>query len=105
MALDVKNINEAIKAYADNVRLVMPVDKVVLFGSYAKGTATDQSDIDICFFLNSFGGKRRVDILQDLLGLSHEYKGVYFEPLAFPVEEIENGNPFVKEILNTGIEV
>lgn len=105
MALDVKNINEMIKAYVDNVRLVMPVDKVVLFGSYAKGTATDQSDVDICFFLHTFGGKRRVDILQELLGLSREYKGIYFEPLAFPIEEIKKGNPFVKEIITTGVEV
>ncbi|MEW5953750.1 MAG: nucleotidyltransferase domain-containing protein [Bacillota bacterium] len=105
MAVDFKTISETVKNYADDVRHAMPVDKVVVFGSYAKGTATEQSDIDICFFLQSFEGKRRVDILYELLGLTHKYKGVYFEPAAFTTEEIERGNPFVKEILKTGIEV
>lgn len=54
MAVDFKTISETAKNYADDVRHAMPVDKVVLFGSYAKGTATEQSDIDICFFLHSF---------------------------------------------------
>lgn len=105
MAVDFKKIGETIKSYVDDVRNVMPVDKAVLFGSYAKGIATEQSDIDICFFLQNFEGKRRVDVLYELLGLTHKYKGVYFEPAVFPTEEIERGNPFVKEILRTGVEV
>jgi predicted nucleotidyltransferase len=105
MAPDIKNISGAAKRYADDVRRVMPVDKVVIFGSYAKGGATEQSDVDICFFLNSFDGKRRVDILKELLGLTHGYGGVFFEPTVFPTTEIQRGNPFVKEILRTGIEI
>ena len=105
MAADLKTISETIKNYANDVRHVMPVDKVILFGYYAKGTATEQSVIDICFFLQSFLGKRRVDILYELLELTHKYKGVYFEPTVFPTEEIERGNPFVQEILRTGIEL
>ena len=105
MAVDFKKMGVTIKSYVDDVRNVMPVDKAVLFGSYAKGIATGQSDIDICFFLQSFEGRRRVDILYELLGLAHKYKGVYFEPVVFPTEEIERGNPFVTEILRTGVEV
>ncbi|RNC62852.1 MAG: hypothetical protein AWM53_01875 [Candidatus Dichloromethanomonas elyunquensis] len=105
MAIDIKAVNHIVKAYADEVRTRMPVDKAVLFGSHAKGSATEQSDVDIYFFLRSFNGKRRVDVLQELLGLTHRYKGVYFEPITFPTEEIERGNPFVNEILSTGIEI
>jgi predicted nucleotidyltransferase len=94
-----------VKNYANDVRDVFPVDKVVLYGSHANGEATAQSDIDICFFLNSFGGKRRVDILKDLLGLMRRHKRVPFEPIVFPTDEINNNNPFVKEILRTGIEI
>jgi len=36
----------------------------MLFGSYAKGTADGRSDIDICFSLNNYVGKRRMDILK-----------------------------------------
>ena len=100
---------EAIKKlaveYADNVRNVMPVDKVVLYGSYAKNNATPLSDVDICFFLTDFKGKRRVDIIGELLRLCGRYKGAYFEPNAFLTSEIERGNPFVIEILSSGIEI
>ena len=105
MAIDFETVKQLVKKYACDVNDVFPVDKVILYGSYAKGTATEQSDIDICFFLSNFGDKRRVDIIKDLLGLMHKYKGVYFEPIVFPTSEIQNDNPFVKEILNTGVEL
>ncbi|MCL2323076.1 MAG: nucleotidyltransferase domain-containing protein [Oscillospiraceae bacterium] len=105
MAVDFETVKQLVESYANDVRNVLPVNKVVLFGSYAKGTATVQSDIDICFFLDSFGDKRRVDIIRELLSLMHKYKGVYFEPTVFPTSEIKNDNPFVIEILRTGMEV
>ena len=105
MVADFETIRGLAEEYAENVKRVLPVDKVVLYGSYAKGTATHLSDVDICFFLNDFNGKRRVDIIGELLELCGRYKGAYFEPNAFPTSEIERGNPFVEEILSTGIEI
>jgi len=105
MVADTKTIVQTSKQYAEDVSRALPVDKVVLFGSYAKGTATAQSDIDLCFFLSSFNGERRVDILKRLFKLAGKYKGIYFEPTAFPSSEIKKGNPFVKEILSSGIEI
>ena len=105
MAADFETIRGLAKEYAANVKQVLPVDKVVLYGSYAKGTATSVSDVDICFFLRDFNGKRRVDIIGELLSLCGRYKGAYFEPNAFPSSEIERGNPFVNEIISTGIEI
>jgi predicted nucleotidyltransferase len=105
MAADSETVMLLAKRYADDVRRVMPVDKVVLFGSYAKGTADEHSDVDICFFLKTFGGKQRVEILIQLLGLISEHKKACFEPLAYQTSELDNDNPFVKEILRTGIEL
>jgi predicted nucleotidyltransferase len=105
MAVDFDNINRVVNSYVGVVREVLPVDKVMLFGSYANGTATEQSDIDICFFLKTFGDKRRVDIIKVLLSLTHDFKGIFFEPTVFPVSELDNDNPFVKEILRTGREL
>lgn len=34
----------------------LDVDKVILFGSYAKGTAGDDSDIDVAIVVNSVQG-------------------------------------------------
>ena len=105
MVADFEAVRKLAEEYAEEVRNVLPVDKVVLYGSYAKGTASALSDVDICFFLRDFNGKRRVDIIGDLIGLCGRYKGAYFEPNAFPTSEIERGNPFVKEILASGIEI
>ena len=71
MATDIETVMQLSKRYADDVRRVMPVDKAVLFGSYAKGTADALSDIDICFFLDNYGGKRRVDVIGEMLRLSN----------------------------------
>ena len=105
MATDIKAVKQLVESYANDVRDFLPVDKVVLFGSYAKGVATEQSDIDICFFLSSFGDKQRVDIIKELLRVMRKYKKIHFEPIVFPTDEIQNDNPFVKEILRTGVEV
>ena len=105
MAVDIEAVKKLVESYAKDVGNVFPVDKVVLYGSYAKGTADELSDIDICFFISNFGDNRRVDILRELLGLMRKYKKIPFEPIVFPTKEIQNDNPFVKEILRTGIEI
>jgi len=105
MVADFETVRGLAEEYAETVKRVLPVDKVVLYGSHAKGTAVRSSDVDICFFLSDFEGKRRVDIIGELLRLCGRYKGAYFEPNVFPTSEIEHGNPFVNEILTTGIEI
>ena len=105
MAIDIEAINLKAKAYAQQVRNVMPVTKAYIFGSFAKGTATEQSDVDICFFLDSFEGKRRIDIIKDLLKLTSGFDDVGFEPLVFSSTDLSNGNPFVLEVTSTGIEI
>jgi len=44
LALDAKTVNLAIRNYVSDVRNAMAIDRVFLFGSYAKGTAKDDSD-------------------------------------------------------------
>lgn len=42
------------KQFSDQVRKKYPVDKVYLFGSYAKNKAHEGSDIDICVVSSAF---------------------------------------------------
>jgi len=105
MAVDYEAVTELAKRYADDVRRVMPVDKAVLFGSYAKGTADEGSDVDICFFLKSYGGRERVDVMSDMFLLTRGYNLAPFEPIAFETSDLEDDNPFVKEVLRTGREI
>ena len=53
MAVDINTVRIKAFAYAAQVRSVMPVSKIFLFGSYAKGNASKLSDVDICSFLFS----------------------------------------------------
>ena len=106
MARDIETINRIAREYASDVSLELPIDKAILFGSYAKDTATELSDVDICFFLKSYNGKRKVDLVTQILGIGGEkYCRVGFEPIVFETSEIQRGNPFVLEILATGIEL
>ena len=105
MAANTKAINQIAINYVSDVRKVMPIDKVFLFGSYAKGTADNQSDIDLCFFSHSFENQRSVDVVMKLMKLANKYRGFDIEPHAFPTAELNNNNPFVKEILRTGKEL
>ena len=106
MAVDFEAINLIARSYAADVRCELPVDKAFLFGSYAKGYASEQSDIDICFFLRNYNGKRRVDLLAQILGIGgKKYRGVFFEPIVFETTEMEDDNPLIREILATGREL
>ena len=106
MAVDFEAVNKIAREYAIDVSRELPVDKALLFGSYAKGYASELSDIDICFFLKSYNGKRRVDLVAQILGIGGEkYRGIFFEPIIFETSEIDNDNPFVREILATGKEL
>ena len=104
MAVDFDAVKNEVKQYADDVRCVFPVDRVFIFGSYAKGTADRLSDVDVCFFINNFNGKTRTDISLELFKLCEKYKA-YIEPRVFESSEIDRDNPFVNQILKTGYEI
>ena len=105
MAVDIKEMSRIARLFAEDVKQIMPIDKAILFGSYAKGYATELSDVDICFFLKDYCGKRRVEIITELIGMGGKYPDIAFEPLVFESSELENDNPFVREIISTGIEL
>jgi len=106
MAVDIETVARIARDYVTDVCRELPVDKAMLFGSYAKGYASEQSDIDICFFLNNYNGRRRVDLLAQILGIGgKKYRGFFFEPIIFETSEIQNDNPFIREILSTGKEL
>jgi predicted nucleotidyltransferase len=84
--------------YAYEVEKLLKPQAIVLFGSYAKGTANDNSDIDIAVILDGFSGdyletskqlyKLRRDISADI------------EPVLLDASNDISG--FVAEVLRTG---
>jgi len=83
----------------------MPIDRVFLFGSYAKGNADKHSDIDLCFFSDDFENQDTIEIVKMLFRMTRKYKGMDIQPIAFSTSDLETDNPFVKEILRTGKEL
>ena len=106
MVADLETVIPIIQQYIDDVKSVMPIDKVYLYGSYAKGTQQKDSDVDICFFSKAFEYRKSLDVLTELFFLKIKYdKDILIEPNAFPLSEIDNDNPFVREIVQTGREI
>jgi len=106
MAADFETVITIVQQYIADVKKVMPIDKVYLYGSYAKGIQRENSDVDICFFSQAFESRHSLDILTELFYLKIKYdKDILIEPNAFPVSALYNDNPFVKEIIRTGREI
>jgi len=98
MAFNVETANQTIINYVADVKSAMPIDRAFLFGSYAKGTATEDSDIDICFFSRDFENQPTIDVMTKLFRMTRKYRCVDIEPRGFPAWGLENDNQFVKEI-------
>jgi len=79
----------------------IPIKEAILFGSYARGNYQEWSDIDIALVSDIFEGNRIDDkdkIRKITLSISSEIEVIPFSPDDFSLQ-----NPFVKEILKTGI--
>jgi predicted nucleotidyltransferase len=101
MAPNYKEVERESRSYAQKVAKNMPVKQVYLFGSYAKGTASSDSDVDMCFFFDKFTPSQRIKLTTDLLRYTDDFDAP-FEPLAFEMSDIADNNPFVAEIIKTG---
>ena len=51
---------KTVRRYLKEAEKVCHVDKAILFGSYAHGTAKKQSDIDVAIFSRNVNDKNRV---------------------------------------------
>lgn len=100
---DRKRIEEIAKRYAELLRKEININSIFLYGSYAKGTDRVDSDIDIAVVGNDFTG----DIIEDTLKLMKIRRKVdlRIEPHPFKSSEFNASNPFVREILSTGIRI
>ena len=79
------------------------VQRAILFGSYSKGLSHEWSDIDIAIVSDAFEGVRLRDkgkIRRITLSVSSDLAPIPFRPRDFTEDD-----PFVREILETGIRV
>ncbi len=79
------------------------IERVILFGSRARGDATPDSDYDVAVFLKSIPDawrerRRLADLRVDFL----EESGVFFDTKAFPAGSYRDRTPLMHEIRRDG---
>jgi len=94
---------EAIKIagdYIESVSLTYSIRQAILFGSFAKGTNHEDSDIDIALVINNV-----VDIIDAQIDMMKLRRNIdlRIEPHPFMVMDFNQSNPVVSEILKYGI--
>lgn len=99
-AIDVKR---TVEQYVAQLQPEIRVSKVVLFGSHARGTANEWSDIDIAVISNDF--KKMKSLAQvEFLALRRKGCDPALAPLGFTLDEYETAShlDFLGEIKRTG---
>lgn len=99
-------VNPGIIEIVKNYLMLIPDDlgvrKVFLFGSYAKGKESEESDIDVAIILDNmsdfFSTQRQLMKLRRSVDLR-------IEPHPINEKDFNNMNPFAFEIQKTGIEI
>jgi predicted nucleotidyltransferase len=103
-----KGIYERLKKISERLKKEYLAEKVILFGSYARGDATEDSDIDL--FIIAPTNERFFERMAAVLALVRDlYKGLALSPIVLRPEEVEErlriGDQFVQEILEEGVEL
>ncbi|ODS34658.1 MAG: nucleotidyltransferase [Candidatus Scalindua rubra] len=81
----------------------IPVNQAILFGSYAKGNYDDWSDIDLVIVSEIFEGIRIKD--RSKIRLITLKVSSNIEVLPYSPQDFKTDDPFVKEIMETGIKI
>ena len=97
-------IREIINEYIHEISKEIKIEKVILFGSYAKGTTHPYSDVDLAVFSDNFKDNTRIENLKFLILKAMDFD-LDLEPQPFTCDDFLNPEGFVEEIIKSGIEV
>ncbi len=81
--MDRKSIEVTLKKYVKKINTVVNPRKVILYGSFARGTATEWSDIDL-LIITDFNKKKEFELMNRLSDIG---------------SEIDNSHPFDVRVL------
>ncbi len=103
MVVEAAELGTAVSDFIDQLLKGIRVEAVVLYGSYASGTADEDSDIDLAVISPDFEDVpmwRRQEIIADLS--VHRYRDL--SPIGYPSSEYHDPgrHSFLREIIRTG---
>ncbi len=98
-----KDILNIINEYIKEIKKHYNVASIILFGSYAKGTENEDSDIDIAVISDDFDDI--YDSMAVLMGMTWDIDA-RIEPHPIKKKDFdEESDYFIKEVIDTGIKV
>ena len=98
-----ENIMDSINKFIKEIKKHYNITTIILFGSYAKGTANADSDIDIAIISDDF--KDIYDCMADLMGMTWDIDA-RIEPHPIKKKDFDEVSDFfIKEVIATGIKV
>ncbi|MFA5995783.1 MAG: nucleotidyltransferase domain-containing protein [Patescibacteria group bacterium] len=99
-----KQVNNSIQEYLTVLKQdCLPINQVWLFGSYAKGTQHQWSDIDLCIISSKF--KDPWQAMNYLWSKRIHDDGLTIEPVGFSVKEFKQPSSLIQEIKQNGIQL
>jgi len=98
-------IEKSLKDYVQELSKVYSIERAILFGSLAHGTAKADSDIDLAIFSTDATDQNRLNIMADCWLRTMPYK-LDIQPVVFPAADYYADNDFIQqEIIGRGIEI
>jgi len=97
MAKKETQVIDRLRDYLRRVNRKYPVNKAILFGSYATGKTHGESDIDLAVFSKAVNDRNRLKIAADILRETSSYR-LDIQPLVFSYKDYVTGeNDFIRE--------
>ena len=93
-----KDILESINKFIEEIKKKYNVATIILFGSYAKGYAGDESDVDLCV-CTSLTGLAFVGLIEELRLALHKKVDL------LRLSDISDNLDLLKEIMKDGIKI
>lgn len=99
-------IKKKVLNFYDIIKGVYPVKRVILYGSYAKGVATANSDIDVAVVVDMPDHLKRIEITANLFHYAGMVDG-NIEPKCIFWDEYKKHDKasILSEIIKSGIEI
>jgi uncharacterized protein len=96
-------VRNSVRRFIAAVRRERRIEAAYLYGSHAKGTASEWSDIDLALVSPDFSD----DVFQERLALMRVAVQVddRIEPHPFTPQRFDSSDPLVSEICRTGVRV
>ncbi|NMA36719.1 MAG: nucleotidyltransferase domain-containing protein [Papillibacter sp.] len=96
------NIKASVKCRLDKIKTIDGVEKVIIFGSFAKGTNTPSSDLDVAVFFNT----EEPILIEQYRTLSKicTCSEIDIQVQAFSIVELINPCGIIEEIARYGLE-